>query len=282
MTPIVLASDWHVEELVLPEQIAYRNEYNLQIAERRIRRFFNSIIWFVEHHRASGRISIRDLVLWLGGDLMTGYIHEELVESNQLSPSGTIRWLLPRLCNGITTLLEVLQLDGMVVPCSFGNHGRTTPKRRVSTGADNSFEWLMYCSLADQFKNDPRVRFEITKSAHQYVEVYGRTVHFHHGDEVNYQGGVGGIGIPLKKAVPAWNQIRHAEVHCIGHHHQLLDFGRAVVNGSLIGYNSYAQSIRAEFERPQQLMFFMDKERGKCLKTELWVESENEVFGIAS
>lgn len=85
-TAVVLASDWHVEEEVDPESIAGRNQYNLEIAEQRIDRFFNSIIWNVQHQRSSKHLAIRDMVLWLGGDLMSGYIHEELQEGNQLSP----------------------------------------------------------------------------------------------------------------------------------------------------------------------------------------------------
>lgn len=272
MTVVVLASDWHVEEPVDPLSVAGRNRYNLRIAAARVAKFFDSIVWTVEHHRASGKVSIRDLVLWLGGDLMSGYIHPELAEVNALSPTETVRWLVPKLYQGILFLLETLGLESMVIPCSFGNHGRTTVKSRVSTGYSNSFEWLMYHHLADLLKGDARVTFEITPSAHQYVRVYNTTLHFHHGDEVRYQGGVGGLGIPLLKAVPSWDEVRHADVHNIGHWHSLRDFGRAVVNGSLIGFGSYSQKIRASFERPQQALYFVDSRRGKCMLSSLWVD----------
>lgn len=272
MTAIVLGSDWHVEEPVDPAAIANRNEYNLAIAERRIRRLFEAIIWEVEHHRASGRIALRDMVLWLGGDLYSGYIHEELVESNELSPVEAVRWLVPMLRDGIATVLETLSLERLIVPCSHGNHGRTTHKPRISSGYANSFDWLLYHWLADAFGSDPRVTFEITPSAHQYVEVYGRTIHFHHGDDLKYQGGVGGLGIPLLKRVPVWDRIREADLHCIGHWHTLRDYGRAIVNGSLIGYNSYAQRIGVEPEDPAQTLFFFDSRRGKSMLTPLWVE----------
>ena len=279
MTPVVLASDWHVEEPVDPDSVAGVNEYNLAIADKRVRKFFQAIIWQVEHHRASGRILIRDLVLWLGGDLMSGYIHEELVEGNALSPAETVRWLLPRLKGGIRMLLEVLGLESIKVPCSYGNHGRMTMRPRVSTGAENNLEWLMYHSLADSFADDPRVQFDVTRSAHQYVQVYGTTVHFHHGDSVRYQGGVGGIGIPLLKAVNMWDRVKYAHVHCIGHWHQQRDFGRAIVNGSLIGFGPYAQSIHADPEPPQQMIFFVDSRRGKCMPGSLWVDDESEKDG---
>lgn len=271
MTPVALASDWHVEETVDAEAVAGRNSYDLGVASERADRFFQGIAWHIEHQRGSKRIAINDLVLWLGGDLMTGYIHEELLESNQLSPTETILWLLPRLEGGIRGLLKRLDLASIVVPCSYGNHGRTTQRKRVSTGYANSYEWLMYHNLAARLQDEKRVRFEITASEHQYVRVYDQVLHFHHGDSLNYQGGVGGIGIPLLKAVPQWDRTMQADVHCIGHFHQLRDYGRAVVNGSLIGFNPFAQHIRAEFEPPQQALFYIDSKRGKVMNTSLWV-----------
>jgi hypothetical protein len=79
----------------------------------------------------------------------------------------------------------------------------------------------------------------------------------------------------LLKAVPTWNDIRPADVHCIGHWHQLRDYGNAVVNGSLIGYGPYSQRIRAPYEQPQQSMFYVDSARGKCMLTALWVDGRS-------
>jgi hypothetical protein len=271
MTAVALASDWHVEETVDPEAVAGRNKYDLTVAADRVERFFQAVAWNVEHQRGSGKVVVRDLVLWLGGDLISGYIHEELQEGNELSPTQAILWLMPRLEGGIRGLLDRLGLDSIVVPCSFGNHGRTTHRKRISTGHANSYEWLMYKDLEARMRDEKRVRFEVTASAHQYVQVYDRVIHFHHGDSLNYQGGVGGIGIPLLKAVPQWDRVIRADVHCIGHFHQYRDFGRAVVNGSLIGFSPYAQEIRAEYEEPQQALFFIDSKRGKTMNSPLWV-----------
>ena len=88
--------------------------------------------------------------------------------------------------------------------------------------------------------------------ANAVEDVMTNAIKTHHHDELKYQGGVGGLGIPLLKRVPAWDLVKRADVHCIGHWHQLLDYGRAVVNGSLIGYNAFAQSIGASPEPPQQ------------------------------
>ena len=84
--PLHLASDWHVEEEVLPAKVQGRNKYTLDIAELRMKRFWDGIVELVWHHRSSKTLAIRDMVLWLGGDLMTGHIHEEMLITSKLTP----------------------------------------------------------------------------------------------------------------------------------------------------------------------------------------------------
>ncbi len=272
-TAVALASDWHVEENVYPEQVAGRNEYSPAISTQRSERYFDSVLSMVEHNRAS--FQIRDLVLWAGGDLITGYIHPELVEDNDLSPVQAVLLVRDMWIKGIHTLLADKKLERIVIPCSHGNHGRTTEKRRIKTAAINSYEWLLYNVLQTQFADEKRVEFVIDQSAHQYVDAYDYDgLHFHHGDELKYGGGVGGLAIPLLKRVPAWDRVRPSTYHHIGHFHQLRDFGRAIVNGSLIGYNDFAMSIGADFEVPQQAFYILDSKRGKCQVTPLWCDVE--------
>jgi hypothetical protein len=272
MTATALLSDLHVEEEVPLVKALGRNEYNMDIADKRLSRFWDGCIDLVEHHRADEKAAIRDFVCWLGGDLLTGHIHEELKETTALTPTQTSLWLLPRIEAGLRKIADKLQIRKVIVPCSFGNHGRDTHKMPIAMGAEHSYEWLIYRILEDRFKDDKRFMFDTTPVPHQYVDVYGKQFHFHHGNSIGYQGGVGGIGIPLLKAVAQWDKVRYADVHIIGHWHTLRDFGRAMVNGSLIGYGPYSLHIKAEFEEPQQGFFLWDSKRGKCHVTPIWVE----------
>lgn len=270
---VALLSDAHIEEVVRPEAVSGRNEYDLEISEQRMDRFFEALRWQVNFHRE--RWQVRDVLLWLGGDLLTGHIHDELIETNSLHPLEAILELRTRLVRGITMLLDDKKLERLTIPCNVGNHGRTTAKRRVKTLTENSYEWLLYNVLAAHFASDKRVRFEIPRSAHSYVEAYGMRLHFHHGDEVRYWGGVGGLSVPLGKRTPMWETVIESDIHHIGHFHQFRDFGRTVVNGSVIGYSEYALAIGAEYEPPQQAFYMLDSKRGKTCVSPLWVgESE--------
>lgn len=272
-TAVAMASDWHVEEHVPNRADTAGNYYDLSVAEKRCVRFFTGLMWLIAFNR--GAFAIRSLLLWLGGDLMTGFLRNENREENELSPVETVNVLRAWLIAGIDLLLTDPQLVEIVIPCSHGNHGRTTELRQISTGAKNSYEWLLYQMLAAHYgpshPHHKRVKFITDQSNHQYVKVYDFDLHFTHGDEVKFAGGVGGIAVPLMKAVSGWDQVRRCHYHHLGHFHQYTDYGSATVNGSLIGYNAYAMSIRAFPEPPQQAFYILDSKRGKTCKSPIWV-----------
>ena len=71
--PILIASDWHVEEEVGDETSAGA-EYNLDIAEERIFNFGKNSLALVDASRAHTQIN--ECILLLLGDHYTGHIHE--------------------------------------------------------------------------------------------------------------------------------------------------------------------------------------------------------------
>lgn len=273
-TPVFAVSDLHVEETVLAKTVVGLNTYNLATAERRLERLGDAMVWMIQHHRAS--FEIRDCVLWLGGDLMTGTIHEELLEGNSLSPIQTVLWLQERLTRLIEKLLGLQGIEQITIPTSHGNHGRTTHKTRISTGAQNSYEWLLYHQLRRSFAQDSRVTFQIADGEFNYLDVHDVCIRFTHGDAAKYGGGIGGLMIPINKAIAKWNTYKTADVTILGHFHQLHDLPGLVVNGSLIGTSPYGLRVGG-FEAPAQASFLIDaKRKVKCMSTTLWAESSDE------
>lgn len=279
-TAILMASDWHVEEIVDPMTVNGINEYNPEIARRRADRFFRGGHWWTEFF--SKGFAVNNVVLWLGGDMISGYIHDELTESNELSPTEASLLAQEFVRHGINSMLAWMPHIEITVVCSYGNHGRTTAKRRHSTGAKNSYEWLMYHHLKQLFEGEERVQFQIANGSHSYMKIYDWTFRFHHGDDVRFQGGVGGLSVPLSKALSKWNSVRHADHTIIGHWHQLKDFDDGIVNGSLIGYNAFALSIKAQYEPPRQGFLFIDRDRGKQGLMPIYVESSEHESGRAT
>lgn len=270
---VAIASDWHIEEHVDPAKVSNHNAFNLEIAKSRIENFFQGVVWLTKlHSTGSHTYKIDTLILAILGDVITGYIHEDLRRSNLLSPTQASLYARDRLVAGIDYLLKALPNLKLVVPCCPGNHGRTTDKPLVDQAIENSYEWLLYNILADNYRNNPRVEFILPTGAFVYQNVYGLTIRWHHGDYVQYQGGVGGVSIPLRKAIDSWNTEQYAELNVIGHWHQMLDGNDYHISGSLIGYNAYARRIKARWEPPRQSFFLIDKERGKRCVSPIYVD----------
>ena len=268
-TAVALASDWHIEEHVDAASVNGVNEYNIDISRRRVERFFSGYEYLIRYH--SDHFAIRDGVLWLGGDLITGHLREENLESNELSPVQAIATLHVWIAQGIRQVLDASGLESLRVVCSSGNHGRLTDKVRPSTREANSIEWLLYAGLAREFSTDPRVTFMLPAGSQTYLKVYDTTIRFLHGDECKFGGGIGGITVPLYKALARYETVRHADLTCLGHFHQYHDLSDLVVNGSLIGYSPYSLAIGARFEQPRQAFFLVDSKRGKTFPADIWV-----------
>ncbi len=259
-TIVVLASDWHVEERVDPDTVSQQNEYNLDIAKDRASKFFRSTLRLTRLLQQD--IAVDTMILALLGDFISNDIHEEFPEINQLTPTLAIEFAQNLLVGGIQFLLNNSKLK-LVVPCHSGNHARTTRTTRFATENGHSLEYLMYRNLQNHFRSNDRVEFRVASGYHSYIKCYGKTLRFHHGHALNYQGGIGGIFIPTFKAISQWDKMRQADIDFFGHFHQHKDGSKFVSNGSLIGFNTYALSIKADYEPPRQVLMLIDKDRGR-------------------
>lgn len=266
---ILCANDWHSEERIERDIAGGVNEFNLDIAAARIARTWEKCIYLRDF--ASHISNIDNLALWLGGDLVNGVIHEELAESNFLGPTEAVLWVQDRIAEGIKALLP--HFKSITVVTSYGNHGRSTAKRRISTGYRHSWEWLAYHNVAHTFASERRVAFQICRGYHNWLDIQGHGVRFHHGDAVRFQGGIGGLHIPLRRKIAQWNKTKTATLDVIGHFHEWIDDWRYVVSGCLVGHNAYAIEIGAEFQEPTQGFIVMDRQHGKVLAMPIFCDA---------
>jgi len=272
---VALLSDVHAEERVERTE-AIPNAYDLAIAERRVARFFAGVVWLTRS-AAAQTFDIETLIVWFGGDLISGDIHEELLERAEVPPGAAALMVRDWLVAGLRVLLTELPDVRIVVPCSVGNHGRTTQKMRPATGYGHSWEWLVYQMLGHEFRTEPRVRIHATRDEMQYLEVFGARLAFHHGHRIRYQGGIGGVTIPAIKAMHRWEQWRPCDYYHFGHYHQRIDLGQIAFNGSVIGPSPYSFAIGGAPEPPTQSFYVLDALRGKTLSCPIWVAERDEL-----
>lgn len=261
---VIVWSDWHIEETVYPEQVSNKNEYNLTIADERFLKLLHGgMAWYKIE---SSKTAIKTIVLALLGDFITGSIHDDLAEGNSLAPADAIHKVYSMIVSGIKFMLENTPKDvQLIIPCHSGNHGRMTKDQRIATESGNSLEYFMYLMLQDYFQTEKRVKFLVQPGYHSYVRFFEGAfeVRFHHGHQMSYNGGVGGITIPVNKSISQWNKARPVNLDVFGHFHTRFDGGNFIANGSMIGYNAYAVSIKASYEKPSQQFFLVNREYGE-------------------
>jgi hypothetical protein len=258
--PILLCSDWHCGAVVHGASINELNEYNVDIFHDRVAALFRNALKVVRMVRSS--VTVREMVLWLGGDLIDNWLHPEQAQTQELSPIQQTIECERAIVAGIDYLLEHGDFERIIVPCNFGNHGRTTPKMQADNAHATSYEWLMYQSLRRHYREQSRVEWMISDGNILYYDVMGHRLRFHHGDAIKYGGGIGGLPIPLQKWVHRQDTGIKADHSFFGHFHQLTLGNGWSVNGSLIGATAYGLKLGFSPERPQQLMRFIDSKRG--------------------
>ena len=246
--PTLFASDWHWGEIVDPNHINGVNEYNMSIAQNRARTMIEKAIDLLKNYIANPNYP--GIVFVLGGDMVSGDIHEELMATNEKEIMPTVLDLFGVLSWCIHTLAE--EFGQVFVPCVSGNHGRNTHKIRNKGRNFTSFDWLLYQFLAKRFENDSRVTFHIPDGSDAYYSIFGHKYLLTHGDQ--FRGGDGVIGA-LGPIVRGDHRKRSRnsqidmgyETMLLGHWHQLIQLERLIVNGCFpsgskvttnIGYNT--------------------------------------------
>jgi hypothetical protein len=269
---VAMASDWHFEEVVESEKVMGLNTFNLEIAHERAKKFFSGFVRLTDILRYSDEVA--EGVLALGGDLVTGQIHEDLSQSNSLSTTEALIELQDVLTAGIRFLLKDGGFKKLHIPCTFGNHGRTNHGRpMLKMAAENSYEWLLYHQLEREFRKDVRVQFDIRKSAYVPFEVYGYRMLLHHGDHVKGGQGIGGVMVPVQRKIHKLRDNFAFDCLLIGHFHQYQSARNCVMNGSLIGASEYGLSLGLAESTPSQAFFAIsEKYRQRTIDAPIFVE----------
>jgi len=263
--PITIWADWHMGEVVNLEETAGVNEYNPEIAERRIKNVVLSTIEICrDYHQPKNYPGV---VVNLLGDLISGAIHPELAKTDaeeQIPSALRCRDIL------VWALDEMIEFFGQVyVPCVCGNHGRNTLKPEYKRYVYHSFDWLIYQLLARHYEGRKEIVFDIRPSNEVFYKVFSQRYFAMHGDMMGVRGGDGIIGAlgPIARGEVKVGKLAAAigqdyDRLLIGHWHQEITLPRVVVANSLKGWDEYAKNaLRAPPSTPSQPLWFVHSKR---------------------
>lgn len=261
--PMLFLSDLHWGERVFASQINGVNSYNLAIARERLNYTVETAINLLRI--LDNGMNYPGLVMPLGGDMISGNIHEELTATNELNTMPTVLDLYGQLVGVIGRMADTF--GAVFLPCVTGNHGRDTRKVWAKDRHHTSFDWLLYRFLAKHFEKDKRVTFYIPDGSDALFRLYNTRFNLTHGDQ--FRGGDGLIG-PLGPITRGDHKKRSRnsqidmdyDVLMMGHFHTYTQLTWLLINGSLKGYDEYAFVNNFKFEKPQQALCVVHSRHG--------------------
>jgi len=273
--PMMLWSDWHAGEVVRKGEVGGLNEYNSKIFEKRVEILTERSIKLIRHHMPKG---VPGIVINLGGDIITGEIHQELADTNDRYILETIRQTKSVLLKALTTLAD--EFGNVYVPCVVGNHGRMSLKPRLKGKVFTNYEWGIYCDLEDRLRDDKRIRFSVPDEADIFYSVLGHKFLLTHGDNLGVKGGdgiIGALGPIMRGAIKIGRQKaqvgRDFDTLLMGHWHQYIALSNLIVNNNLKGADELAMLLlRAPAAAASQALWFVDRKWGVNTQMEVYVQ----------
>lgn len=265
---VALFSDAHIEETVKSASVMGLNEYNVKIAKQRIEKYFVNLTSCLNTD------NVEYLLFASLGDTISGFIHEELSQMNELTPLEATFEAQNLIYNGLKYICENTNLKRIKFLGIVGNHSRVTNKIQHSNGYKMSYEWLMYKNIEKQAELEGLpIEFDIPESEMAIEDTSdGKRFLFIHGFQIKGSGNgtVCGIYPALGRLSLKYGKIYKQDKIYLGHFHSCISIPNAVVNGSIIGYNTFALTNGFAYEEPAQMYEVYDSNIGQLLTRQIY------------
>ena len=166
------------------ESVLYLNEFNLEIAKDRISYHFAKLAKLIKHHQS--HYNINKLVILLQGDMIGGWIHDELAQTNSIAPNHAIYVAKSLIVSGLKHLNETLDVDSIEVVCVGGNHTRESRRVQFANFNDTNKEYWMYLDIESTCNmiGLEKVSFIIPKAEMAILNIFGKNYLIAHGPSV--------------------------------------------------------------------------------------------------
>lgn len=262
---LVHLSDLHVGEVVRREEIGGLNAYSPEVFQRRMRRMIAASLQILP--RWASDCDLKGVVVALNGDLISGDILDELRRTNALTAHEQVALATDELAAGIRKIAD--RFGAVMVTVTPGNHARTTEKMHAKRMAALSYDTMVGNILARSFADDARIHINVAAGSDIVFPLFGWSILQTHGDSMGTGGGQGFAGpeLPIvrggkKVKLAGFASGQHYDVILTAHYHTSSNPGTVLANGSVVGYNEFAQRIRAVPEPPMQWLALIHERWG--------------------
>lgn len=256
-TLLLMWSDQHAGEMVSLEETGGLNEYDWSIMMHRHDLLREKLISWAEIFGP-----VEELVIAAIGDGVSGDIHDELKQTNEMPlAEAIVQWGLD---GGKWIESLVPYFKKIRVVCVRGNHSRFSQKPQAKKGYASG-DWQASQIQAQVLKQYDSVEFIIPRANRAKLEIYGRKLMLIHGDAVPSSTMVG---------VPWGGMIRYSEKLArshdfdhllLGHFHEPHAIGKRIfVNGSTKGVDEYILDRHGTGSPPAQVLLPFHPDHGVC------------------
>lgn len=257
--PTLFLSDWHFDEVVDPRQIEGKNEYNHDIAVARAEQLFETAGKLLFTHMSGAYYD--GIVVALGGDMLSGMIHDELRRTNDRHLNDSIMALAGLLAVHIRRLAS--EFVDVYIPCVVGNHGRMDKKPQMKGYVKDNYDYMVYIILKALLADCPNVQVDVSESTDIRYKIYGWRYRMTHGNQAKGGSGVGGFWPSLAKLDMRKRKLEgDFDYLILGHFHQRGRMSNMLVNGSLKGYDEYALFSAFDYQPAEQSLWITHPDHG--------------------
>lgn len=191
---IVYLADWHIGEVISPEDVEGHNAYGPQIAAERVEHIAVVLAEFVEFYAAAH--PVKRITFALAGDMVNnaGVLHPTQTTdyARVLVQALDASLLAAQL---IAPFSKIEGTEVRVIATAGGNHGRSNTGKPPfgPAAAQTSWDQVMYEHLAAMLWGHG-IDFQLGRAYSITVDVAGHAVWLAHGHAI--KGGGGALGIP--------------------------------------------------------------------------------------
>lgn len=264
---ILVLSDFHAAEIIIPEEVNFLNEYNISVMKRRIDRIFHYFVYYCKKNK----ITIAHIFFL--GDLFAGNIHEELIRTNEMDEVDT----LFMLDEYITKKLLEIEKHFKSITCEFlvGNHSRLSKKVEYKSAAKLNWEYILARQLETKFQllESKTIKINVNNSLFKVTKVQQRRFLITHGTSLGKGGGgfssIPYYGLAMKSAKIAgvlgytYTNNEGFDDIIMGHLHSTAKVktttGNLYINGSVVGTGDFALHGVLASSPPEQTMLIVHK-----------------------
>lgn len=233
---VLMLSDLHIGELVDFEEMGGLNEYNIEVFYRRLKIVEQTLVKIITIMREAYKIET--LNIFGLGDWVSGFIHLELAETNDIDITTILFEVGNEIANMIarlSTMFKRINFIGI-----FGNHGRLTKDIRYKKKFIN-WDYIFYHTIALYCKDLHNVNFTIPKSFWHISEIQSKKFLLLHGDNIKSYLNIPWYGI--QKMVARLTELLASrkiffDYTCLAHFHNSgtlqTNSGKIILNGCFL------------------------------------------------